>query len=68
MEGGVKLIDPSPLIGPVSEGGGARTHDLRIKSPLLYRLSYASRSFRDDLVFNFGQAPWPDGFSQLALF
>ena len=24
------------------EGGGARTHDLRIKSPLLYRLSYAS--------------------------
>src|SRR5437879_8790403 len=26
----------------VIEGGGARTHDLRIKSPLLYRLSYAS--------------------------
>lgn len=24
-----------------SEGGGTRTHDLRIKSPLLYRLSYA---------------------------
>lgn len=24
------------------EGGGIRTHDLRIKSPLLYRLSYAS--------------------------
>ena len=23
------------------EGGGTRTHDLRIKSPLLYRLSYA---------------------------
>jgi hypothetical protein len=23
------------------EGGGIRTHDLRIKSPLLYRLSYA---------------------------
>ena len=26
----------------VIEGGGTRTHDLRIKSPLLYRLSYAS--------------------------
>jgi hypothetical protein len=25
-----------------SEGGGIRTHDLRIKSPLLYQLSYAS--------------------------
>ena len=24
-----------------NEGGGIRTHDLRIKSPLLYRLSYA---------------------------
>ena len=24
-----------------SEGGGARTHDLGIKSPLLYQLSYA---------------------------
>ncbi len=24
-----------------SEGGGTRTHDQRIKSPLLYRLSYA---------------------------
>ncbi len=23
------------------EGGGTRTHDSRIKSPLLYRLSYA---------------------------
>src|SRR5260370_27625798 len=28
----------------LSEGGGARTHDLRIKSPLLYQLSYASRT------------------------
>src|SRR5436190_22377206 len=25
-----------------NEGGGIRTHDLRIKSPLLYQLSYAS--------------------------
>jgi hypothetical protein len=25
----------------LSEGGGTRTHDQRIKSPLLYRLSYA---------------------------
>jgi hypothetical protein len=25
-----------------NEGGGDRTHDLRIKSPLLYQLSYAS--------------------------
>jgi hypothetical protein len=24
-----------------NEGGGIRTHDLRIKSPLLYQLSYA---------------------------
>jgi hypothetical protein len=28
--------------GTDSEGGGIRTHDLRIKSPLLYQLSYAS--------------------------
>ena len=27
----------------VSEGGGTRTHDLGIKSPLLYQLSYAPR-------------------------
>ncbi len=27
-----------------SEGVGIRTRDLRIKSPLLYQLSYASRS------------------------
>ena len=26
----------------INEGGGTRTHDQRIKSPLLYRLSYAS--------------------------
>jgi hypothetical protein len=25
-----------------NEGGGIRTHDQRIKSPLLYQLSYAS--------------------------
>jgi hypothetical protein len=25
----------------LSEGGGTRTHDLGIKSPLLYQLSYA---------------------------
>ena len=28
-----------------SEGAGTRTRDLRIKSPLLYRLSYASKFF-----------------------
>jgi hypothetical protein len=27
--------------GVLSEGGGTRTHDLGIKSPLLYQLSYA---------------------------
>jgi hypothetical protein len=27
------------------EGGGTRTHDTRIKSPLLYRLSYTPRRF-----------------------
>ena len=27
-----------------SEGGGTRTHDQRIKSPLLYRLSYALKA------------------------
>ena len=26
------------------EGGGTRTHDLGIKSPLLYQLSYAPRT------------------------
>ena len=28
---------------PVSDRGGHRTHDLRIKSPLLYQLSYPVR-------------------------
>jgi hypothetical protein len=27
--------------GVLNEGGGTRTHDLGIKSPLLYQLSYA---------------------------
>ena len=30
----------------MSEGGGTRTHDQRIKSPLLYRLSYALKGCR----------------------
>jgi hypothetical protein len=29
------------MFGLLSEGGGTRTHDLGIKSPLLYQLSYA---------------------------
>ena len=29
--------------GSMDEGGGTRTHDLGIKSPLLYQLSYAPR-------------------------
>ena len=29
------------LLRLLSEGGGTRTHDLGIKSPLLYQLSYA---------------------------
>lgn len=32
-----------PLPIQVHEGGGTRTHDLGIKSPLLYQLSYAPR-------------------------
>ena len=36
----VKAYWESPLCER-SEGGGTRTHDQRIKSPLLYRLSYA---------------------------
>ena len=33
-----------------SEGAGARTLDLRIKSPLLYRLSYALGMLSDRLA------------------
>ncbi len=33
--------DQAKLDGAGGEGGGARTHDTRIKSPLLFRLSYA---------------------------
>jgi hypothetical protein len=32
----------------MSEGGGTRTHDLGIKSPLLYQLSYAPEPFKDN--------------------
>ena len=36
-----------------TEGGGARTHDLRIKSPLLFRLSYTlERLVSNRLVLN----------------
>jgi hypothetical protein len=31
----------------LNEGGGTRTHDLGIKSPLLYQLSYAPRGKRN---------------------
>src|SRR5262249_54034202 len=51
MEAGVKKLSTTSKKGEkrhglrfsplVIEGGGIRTHDLRIKSPLLYRLSYA---------------------------
>jgi hypothetical protein len=34
--------------GVLSEGGGTRTHDLGIKSPLLYQLSYAPEWFKDN--------------------
>jgi integrase len=33
-----------PFFGRINEPGGTRTHDLRIKSPLLYRLSYGLNS------------------------
>lgn len=33
-----------------SEGGGTRTHDLGIKSPLLYQLSYAPERFKDNVA------------------
>jgi hypothetical protein len=35
--------------GVINEGGGTRTHDQRIKSPLLYRLSYAFVPSREGL-------------------
>src|SRR5580765_3577419 len=35
-------IGDSLTVSDSSEGDGIRTHDLRIKSPLLYQLSYAS--------------------------
>ncbi len=37
---------PLPGVVPSSEGAGTRTQDLRIKSPLLYRLSYASETLQ----------------------
>jgi hypothetical protein len=35
------------------EGGGARTHDLGIKSPLLYQLSYAPDYARNIVQANY---------------
>ena len=44
----VESTQPMPIGGLfqvglllINEGGGTRTHDLGIKSPLLYQLSYA---------------------------
>jgi hypothetical protein len=37
-------MDAAKLLRAHHEGGGDRTHDLRIKSPLLYQLSYAPES------------------------
>ncbi len=46
MNSGELRADDTPCDSmKVNEGAGARTQDLRIKSPLLYRLSYASRLF-----------------------
>src|ERR1022692_982004 len=39
-----------------SEGAGARTQDLRIKSPLLYRLSYAFKFFQINLLRLFSRS------------
>src|SRR5713101_1344802 len=38
-----KFGDLTEVFIALNEGAGTRTRDLRIKSPLLYRLSYASR-------------------------
>jgi hypothetical protein len=37
-KGGIEAVR---ALARLSEGGGTRTHDLGIKSPLLYQLSYA---------------------------
>jgi hypothetical protein len=42
-----KIGDGTPFLTSRSgEGGGTRTHDSRIKSPLLYQLSYAPSVLR----------------------
>ena len=41
-------------MGLIHEGAGTRTLDLRIKSPLLYQLSYAFFGFGD--VFTMGKS------------
>ena len=38
-----------PRPAELSDPGGARTHDLRIKSPLLYQLSYRVGSVLQEL-------------------
>ena len=37
----VRGPDPTPLVDAGNEAAGIRTLDLRIKSPLLYQLSYS---------------------------
>src|SRR4051812_9992761 len=37
----IQIVDGNDLLMMAGEGGGTRTHDLGIKSPLLYQLSYA---------------------------
>lgn len=43
-------IEGIPWRSGFSETGGTRTHDLRIKSPLLYRLSYDLKAFKSDAL------------------
>ena len=38
IDSGYRILRKSLLL--LNEPGGSRTHDLRIKSPLLYQLSY----------------------------
>jgi hypothetical protein len=42
-----------------NEPGGTRTHDLRIKSPLLYQLSYRLETLEYSRKFSAPQPPRP---------
>ncbi len=45
MIAGPDVLRAPKLLSGIDEGGGTRTHDLGIKSPLLYQLSYAPERY-----------------------